>query len=561
MIIDVLRIVISPMVARPVSKAGHSDGDSRNRVGFSVKGCMIISPRRIFRVLSIAFLAACGGGDGGNEVVTPLPPPQPSDPPADVAGTWVFTESFATATQENPCSDRGLHIFAGSGTSLAGTVRQVGTCILSGSRRTNAGRADLQDLSAVGDSIRFGYRHPQTSITCSYRGKLSGVPVATVNGIVSCTNGTSGTWQATRGNPVIPALGTIAWIETGDLTSCAANTAGQMFCWGINTFAQLATGDDVGRFVPVPAASGMSFTTVSLSPAGAFGCGLTADGRAYCWGNTHGGRLGISAPSSNDVETSPRPVTGDRRFKSIAAGGDHTCGVALDGAAYCWGNNARGQLGTGDNSGSSIPVLVKGGLTFASISAHILATCGVTTDGEGYCWGDNRSGVLGNGTTTDSRTPVRVADNHRFSSITMGMWIACGLAMTGEAYCWGDNFYGQLGLGSTGGGLRLTPQPVTGNISWRLIDAGVGVVCGVSTSNLGYCWGDNEWGQLGNGTELNASAPRAIAGNLALRTISADWHVCALDMQATAYCWGAGREGSVGDGRLQDVSLPVKVGQ
>lgn len=518
------------------------------------------SARTAQLVFFLSLVTGCGGS-GGVDAVTPTPQPQPSGTPADIAGSWVFNESFAVSAPQTSCSDRGLYAFTGIGASLTGSLRQVGTCILSGTRRTNSAVGELRDLSATGDSIRFSFRNPQNSITCTYRGQLSGTPMSTGSGAVSCSDGASGTWQSSKAPAQTPSMGQIALVQTGDLSSCAINRGGQMFCWGNNMYAQLATGDDVGRFVPVLAASGSSFTAISLSPAGSFACGLAADGTGYCWGSAQGGRLGNGTVSPSGVETSPRPVAGGLRFKAIAPGGDHTCALTLEGVAYCWGNNGRGQLGTGDTFDSSLPLQVKGGLTFASISAHVLATCGVTTQGAGYCWGDNRSGVLGNGTTADSHVPLRVAGDLQFSSITMGTWTACGLTAAGEAYCWGDNNYGQLGLGSAGGAVRTTPQLVTGNIAWRMIDAGVGIVCGVSTSNIGYCWGDNAWGQLGNGTEQNSSTPRALAGNLALRTISADWHACALDIQETVYCWGAGLEGSVGDGRLRDVNQPVRIGQ
>ena len=86
-----------------------------------------------------------------------------------------------------------------------------------------------------------------------------------------------------------------------------------------------------------------------------------------------------------------------------------SCGITPDGAAYCWGWNAYGQLGDGTTTNNLTPVAVSGGLTFASVSPDLHHTCGLTTAGVAYCWGDNQHGQLGDGTLAWSNVPVRVA--------------------------------------------------------------------------------------------------------------------------------------------------------
>jgi alpha-tubulin suppressor-like RCC1 family protein len=87
---------------------------------------------------------------------------------------------------------------------------------------------------------------------------------------------------------------------------------------------------------------------------------------------------------------------------------EHTCGVITSGAAYCWGANPFGQLGTGSTTPSTVPVAVAGGLAFSALSASGLHTCGLATDGVAYCWGNNTNGQLGIGTTISSDVPVKV---------------------------------------------------------------------------------------------------------------------------------------------------------
>jgi alpha-tubulin suppressor-like RCC1 family protein len=102
-------------------------------------------------------------------------------------------------------------------------------------------------------------------------------------------------------------------------------------------------------------------------------------------------------------------VSGGLTFAAVSAGNEHTCGVTIAGAAYCWGENGYGGLlGNGDTTSSSTPVAVSGGLTFAAVSLGMYHTCGVTTASAAYCWGFNSYGELGNGSTANSRTPARV---------------------------------------------------------------------------------------------------------------------------------------------------------
>ena len=104
--------------------------------------------------------------------------------------------------------------------------------------------------------------------------------------------------------------------------------------------------------------------------------------------------------------------------------------------------------------------------SFASVSAGSNATCGVTTSGSGYCWGNNGFGQLGNGSTSNSTAPVRIAGGLSFSSVSSGslQGFACGLTSAGAAYCWGYNDYGQLGRGNLTN--SSSPVAVNGNLTF-----------------------------------------------------------------------------------------------
>lgn len=194
--------------------------------------------------------------------------------------------------------------------------------------------------------------------------------------------------------------------------TCGATTDNAAYCWGSNILGQLGDGTRTDGKKPVAVAGGLSFRQVMAgsgfvdrltpeAPDVAFTCGVTTDNRAYCWGDNGGQQLGGT----------PVAVSGGHRFSVVDPGGLHTCGVALNGSSLCWGNNEQGQVGDGSFTNRSRPVPVTGGLRFNNVSTSVMGTttCGVTTDNRAYCWGNNAQGQLGNGGVgLKSSTPVAV---------------------------------------------------------------------------------------------------------------------------------------------------------
>ena len=174
----------------------------------------------------------------------------------------------------------------------------------------------------------------------------------------------------------------------------------------------------------------------SITASVGFGCGLSGDGGAYCWGTNGTGQLGNG---STDVTTVPTAVAGGLLFTQLAAGWTHACGLVATGAVECWGNGEQGQLGANDTTSHFTPGPVSGDLAFVTIAAGGYRTCGLTADGSGYCWGD---GVP---------APAAIPGTVKFTSLTVGNAHACGLGTDGRAYCWGRNYRGQLGDGTSAG--------------------------------------------------------------------------------------------------------------
>jgi len=365
-----------------------------------------------------------------------------------------------------------------------------------------------------------------------------------------------------------------ASVFAGGAHTCALNASGAAYCWGRGESGQLGVPSpggscltDAGPYpcskVPVLVAGGLTFR--KLAGGGAHTCGLTGDGSAYCWGKNDWGQLGDNSTTNRNA---PVPVATVLKFASIDAGAAHTCALTTTGAAYCWGSNYRGQLGTGsaDQNPHRVPALVSGGLIFQQIAAGgfgVGHTCALRNTGAAYCWGDNERGQLGRGAADLSSHPLPapVSGGRLFVSVTAGLGShSCGLTAAGTAWCWGENTYGALGNRSR----KDSPIPVkvAGTRIFTQVVAGgfIGHTCALIGSGAGYCWGENELGQIGDGTTIDRLVPRAVTGGLSFTAIDAGFrHSCARATTGTLYCWGSNGAGQLGNNSNTRSKVPVKV--
>ena len=307
-------------------------------------------------------------------------------------------------------------------------------------------------------------------------------------------------------------------------------------------------------FVTVTAPAGASTLSVGLAHA----CAVAATGAAYCWGNNYAGQLGTGDALPSRV---PAPVAGAHTFRSVSAGESHTCGVTTSGATWCWGSNASGQLGVAGVTQTATPVLVTGAPAMRSVAAGGNHTCGVATDGSAWCWGLATSGQLGNGSQTSSQIPVRVTSSATFERIGAGYVYTCGLATDGAILCWGNGASGQLGNGDANSWAAY-PTAVLGGRAYRALGVGRFHACGVTTIGEAFCWGSNFSGAVGDGSNQNVrSAPTAVTGGLIFTSIAAgDALSCGIAASSgAAYCWGLGSTGQLGNGTRAERDAPTEV--
>jgi alpha-tubulin suppressor-like RCC1 family protein len=318
---------------------------------------------------------------------------------------------------------------------------------------------------------------------------------------------------------------TFSHVSTGWNQSCADGSDDQIYCWGYDEPPQIGPLPDPPNYpspVPVIAPAGITLRDVSVGSLVfcALGSGLGKSGQGYCWGEEFYGELGDGRRDAIYYH-GPRSVImpAGVSFASIRTGVRHTCAVATDGRAFCWGQGPNGELGNGTYTAqvdTPVAVTLPLGVTLASIDPGWDHTCAVGTDQKVYCWGSDLFGQLGNGpaVTTAQPTPVEVVmpPSVAFTAVTVGAAHSCALTTDGRIYCWGSGGAGELGTGSLG---DSQPSPVEltqpAGVTFTGVSAFHHHTCATSTGPT-YCWGDNGKRRLGDGTTTARPTPVPVAG-------------------------------------------------
>jgi cysteine-rich repeat protein len=370
-------------------------------------------------------------------------------------------------------------------------------------------------------------------------------------------------------------------VDAGRHHTCALLEGGRVRCWGNNSGGQLGYGnvDNIGdnELASAPGDVVLGEAVLGIDVGGGHACAQLESGNVRCWGNGTNAQLGygnVNSIGDDEFPFSVNPISINAEVIDIVGGGRHTCVRVGAGNVRCWGTNDYGQLGYGNTTQLSAPLTID--LNLGALALFLRAgedhNCAVLDDGALRCWGRNDYGQLGYGNTTaigDTETPGSVVpvpllpqgipNGTAVVEAAIGHSHTCVIFETGSALCWGDNFYGQLGQGTTntvGDNETLaTLFPIDIGADVTQIVAGRHHTCALLDDGGVKCWGRNLYGQLGYGNiahvgddEVPADLPTIDLGGPAQTITAGDYHTCALLDEREILCWGLNDYGQLGYG-------------
>lgn len=447
------------------------------------------------------------------------------------------------------CPDTGYRYEQNAGDGLGGQC--VGSDVAgTGSTGPTSGATDPDSDTSLDSGTATTTPDPTDSDDDSTTGEQCGAggqaccPGDTCDAGLACNEGLCGCVDA---------------VAVGDRHTCILRLDGSVSCWGANDLGQLASapGEPPVSLVPVEVSLDSGATTLA---ARNHTCAVLDDASLFCWGDNAGQKASAVDPSPTIVI--PTEAIGAAPAETVGVGGTHTCvGRSMGQAPSCWGANGSGQLTAGAAPG---PLSVPGGFQPFQIELGDAHTCMSTLMGELYCWGDNAFGQIGADPvmlpTLDVPQLVAVP---QIGALATGSQHTC-VTVGSDVQCWGRNDIGQLGNDTTTDGFAPTTAlfPAGAGLVNGLV-AAADHTCAVMASGELYCWGGNQEGELfldqdEMGEDGFALTPRAIELDFAVQQLTTGTlHSCALSTTGQVFCWGDNDYGQLGEGTTDNVIGPT----
>jgi uncharacterized repeat protein (TIGR01451 family) len=386
-------------------------------------------------------------------------------------------------------------------------------------------------------------------------------------------------------------LRNIKAIAAGGEHTIALSQDGRVFGWGNGFNGQLGTGLsggsrnyplDVSQQAPDPAPLGV-LSTPTFSPdggtfhgsqnvsvlsasattqiqlvsaGGLHALALTDDGVLWGWGSSSFGQLGIKPNDLTPLMATPNPIAigGVTNISKIAAGSSHNVILKSDGTVWTWGSNSSGELGLGvDDYYRWVPAQVPGLTGVTAVYAGPGNSYALKSDGTVWFWGSRQPNF------THVKTPVQVSGISNVTAFAVGGNHTLALRSDGTVWAWGANEYGQLGNGNNIN--SDTPVQVTGLSGITGISASGSNSAAIRSDGTVFIWGNNQYWQLATGDfDSNVhSTPVPVSGLSGVTSVSIGGAVVALKSDGTVWAWGQNYHGELGDGTTMYRPTPIQI--
>ena len=399
-------------------------------------------------------------------------------------------------------------------------------------------------------------------------------------------------------------------ISAGYNCTAAVDQEGKVYTWGYNDNGQLGNGTTIDSKIPICISdisgnilNGKKIKQIAVGESHTVA--LDEQGKVYTWGYNYFGQLGDGTETDSRIPICISDISGNplqtKTIIQVVVGENHTVVLDEQGKVYTWGWNFYGELGDGiiamgpggnySNSPiciSDIPEHPLQTKIITQISARDEYTAVLDQEGKVYTWGLNSSGQLGDGTTESKNTPQAISDipgnklnGKKIVQVSLGNSHSVAIDQEGQVYTWGNNDYGKLGDGTTEIGYnkhRSTPKCISEVAESlqgkKIVNISAGGIYTIAVDEKGqvYTWGDNYYGELGDGiTEMGPTKYREtpiciseIAEHVffgkKIRQISAgSYHAIVMDEEGRIYTWGANTKGQLVTGSLIDSDLPISI--
>ncbi len=341
-----------------------------------------------------------------------------------------------------------------------------------------------------------------------------------------------------------------------DQNICGINLDDELICWGRNDNGFLGVGHNRRVKEPTNIDPGEKYLAVSNAYWSAYYlCGITLTNDLKCWGND---RIGDGIDHS-DYAT-PTVIMPGTKFNQVVISRNSAYAITTTGDLYAWGENSSNYLGDNSSTDQLSPVLIDSGQKYKMVAARQSTTCGITDTDDLKCWGNNSNGMVGDGTTTNVNVPTIIDSGVKYQDIQFASGYSnhvCGLTTGGQVKCWGynGNAYeaGHPSLSNV-----TSPYLVDSTDTYKSITVGEYNNCGITSFDKVKCWGSNWYGEQGNLDYNDSATPSFVDGDRDFKKVFfgghdySSYYYCGITTSDLVYCWGYNGEGQMGIGEQYD---------